>query len=879
MDRKLRLDLIFRAAGNAKTFLGGVRGESERTSKAVGDTRAHLLRLKQTAKDTSSYQNLERGLSETRQALAAAAREAERLRTAHAQVEAPTQRMTRALEIAESKVTALTTKEAGQARGLVDLRSKLQGAGVAVDRLGDHQQRLQAEIADTNYQLSLQQDRLSKLNERKARLADARGRYDSRQELAGTMQGAGTSALAAGTAVAAPLFVAARSGMSFEDGMADVNKVVDFETPQQFRQMGVDILNLTTKIPMAAEGLTSIVAAAGQAGIARGELMGFAEDAAKMGIAFDTTAEDAGQKMATWRTAFKMTQVEVGDLADKVNYLGNNGPASALAISNVVTRIGPLGKVAGLAAGEIAALGSTIVGMGVEEEIAATGIKNTMLALTKGTAATKSQKSAYQALGLEAGAVAKAMQVDASGTIVDVLERVAKLDPEKQTSVLTQLFGSESVGAIAPMLTNLDVLKGNLNKVGDASKYAGSMQGEFDSKASTSSNAVLLAKNALKAFAIEIGTGFLPEIKAGAAWLVGVAKGIRAFAEEHPGATRAAVTLLAIIAGGLIVFGGLAMAAAAVLGPFALLQLALTQVGLLFATGGALGGVATIAGKVFPFLGSVLGWAGRMAMSAGGLLFRGLMIAGQGFLAFGAAAARAGVMLLFNPITWIVLAIVAAVALLAGAAYLVYRNWETISGMFGRVWNAILVGATTTVNFFRNLPSQFARMGADMISGLIRGIVGKLGDLRSTVVGAANSAASWFKNKLGIRSPSRVFAQFGDYTMQGLALGIDRSTGGALGSMRSAAAALTAAGAVSLSAGAASAAPREFVTGPRIEPRAAAGTSGQVSGAREIHVHIHAAPGMNEERLVQLAMERLRQETGAVGSASFDDTPGSWSED
>ena len=55
---------------------------------------------------------------------------------------------------------------------------------------------------------------------------------------------------------------------------------------KQFKQMGKDILDLSTRIPMAAEGLAQIVAAGGQSGIARDELLGFAESAAKMGVGF-----------------------------------------------------------------------------------------------------------------------------------------------------------------------------------------------------------------------------------------------------------------------------------------------------------------------------------------------------------------------------------------------------------------------------------------------------------------------------------------------------------------------------------------------------------------------------------------------------------------
>ena len=43
--------------------------------------------------------------------------------------------------------------------------------------------------------------------------------------------------------------------MKFESAMADVKKVVDFDTPEQFKQMNQDILNLTKTLPMTAEDM------------------------------------------------------------------------------------------------------------------------------------------------------------------------------------------------------------------------------------------------------------------------------------------------------------------------------------------------------------------------------------------------------------------------------------------------------------------------------------------------------------------------------------------------------------------------------------------------------------------------------------------------
>lgn len=320
-----------------------------------------------------------------------------------------------------------------------------------------------------------------------------------------------SSAAVAGAAITAAFAVPISQAMDFESTMADVRKVVDFDSPQQFKQMADDVLELSSNLPMAATGISEIVAAGGQAGIAREELARFAEDAVKMGIAFDQTAEESGQMMAQWRTAFKLTQNEVVTLADKVNYLGNTGPANAAKISEIVTRIGPLGGVAGVASGEIAAMGATIAGMGVESEIAATGIKNFMLSLTSGSGKGIKGK-VLKAIKIDPKQLAADMQKDSKTAILKVLDSVAKLPKAKQAAALEALFGRESLGAIAPLLSNTDKLRENFNKVADAQIYAGSMQKEYASRAATTANAVQLLKNQLTAASISVGDLFLPAI-------------------------------------------------------------------------------------------------------------------------------------------------------------------------------------------------------------------------------------------------------------------------------------------------------------------------------------------------------------------------------
>lgn len=458
----------------------------------------------------------------------------------------------------------------------------------------------------------------------------------------------------------------ADAAVKFESSMADVRKVVDFDSPEQFKQMGKDILDLSTRIPMAAEGLAQIVAAGGQSGIARDELLGFAESAAKMGVAFDITAEQAGDMMAKWRTAFKMGQSDVVKLADKINFLGNTTAASAPLISDVVTRIGPLGSVGGVASGEIAALGASLVGSGVTSEIAATGIKNLILALVSGESATKSQNEVFAALGLNAVDMAKYMQKDARGAILSVLEAVQRLDKEQQASVMAELFGKESISAIAPLLSNLDALKTNFDAVSDASKYAGSMEKEFQTRAETTANAMELMNNSIYRTKVAIGQGLLPAIAPVASVVADAATAVGNFATEYPNLTGA-------VLGGTGALFGVAAAASAFMWALNGARLALFGAKTAFGIAGAALGKYNILIKTGTAL--TYGWnlAGRLFNS-------GLAITGSMFKGLGVGAMKLWGILLANP--WIALATVAV-----GAAWMIYKNWDTVKEWFTTLWD------------------------------------------------------------------------------------------------------------------------------------------------------------------------------------------------
>lgn len=406
--------------------------------------------------------------------------------------------------------------------------------------------------------------KLEKAEKAQQRLARATQLHERTTAFRQNMRGRMVGAIETAVAIGAPV----RAAILFESAMADVRKVVDFDTPEQFKEMEKDIINLSKRIPMAADELAQIVAAGGQAGIAREDLIKFAEAAAQMGVAFDISADEAGQMMAEWRSAFKMNQDEVNVLADQINYLGNTTAASAPKISDVVRRIGPLGEVGGAAAAQIAALGATMVGAGVAEEVAATGIKNMILAMVAGESATKRQKEAFKQLGFNAKDMAVMMQEDAQGAIMAVFQALQKLPQEKQASVLQNLFGKESIGAIAPLLTNLDALQENFEKVADATQYAGSMQKEFEARSNTTENHLQLLRNNANALAITLGNILLPGIVELTGILRKSADRVQAFAEKHPALAKVLVIGTASVLGMSVALTGLMYIAGIIATPF-----------------------------------------------------------------------------------------------------------------------------------------------------------------------------------------------------------------------------------------------------------------------------------------------------------------------
>lgn len=407
-------------------------------------------------------------------------------------------------------------------------------------------------MADLNLQLVLRFiDRATRPARAALRQMEQTGQAMERtgRERAALARGQTMAAVGQAAAVGAALYSAIRPAMEMETRMAEISKVVDFDpTGLKELQKGIFDLNTTGGIPMAAAGIADIIAAAGQAGVVdkalpddeeRRRLLAFAADAARMGVAFDMTGDQAGNAMAGWRKKMGLAQEQTIALADAVNHLSNNMNATAPAIVDVIGRQGALAMAAGLTEIEVAALSAAFVQAAPSPEIAATAMKNFTGALTAGEAMTKRQSAVLRELGFDAEDLALRMQEDARGAILDVMQALKELPEEKRASAVRQLFGEESAGAIAPLLQNLDALAEAFEMVADKESYAGSMMDEFLKMSGTTEAKITQLKSNLDKLRTNTGGTILPEFKAFVEWLGPAIGGIADWVGENGGIVKA----------------------------------------------------------------------------------------------------------------------------------------------------------------------------------------------------------------------------------------------------------------------------------------------------------------------------------------------------
>jgi TP901 family phage tail tape measure protein len=694
---------------------------------------------------------------------------------------------------------------AGMKREARDLDGELRGVRAELGRssgnvtaLLERERSLEAQIASTNREMGQQ-----------VRLLKIQSKVDRMQARGDAMKSQGMDNLMGGAAMATPFIFAGRAAMSYEKQLNLIAQKTDMGEAATER-FGRRILQVADQTSQAGDNLLKATDFLSGKGVAVSAIDAMMPAIGRFATAWDADVVDASKAAYA---GFLSLKVPLSDTARSLEIMAAAGKAGGFEVRDMAqffpqltANLSTFGAKGLTAVADISAALQVIEAKTGDGATAANNLDNLMKFVK-----TKEGIKNFAKAGVDIPAALKKAEREGRSpleTLIKLIEKATGGDVSK----IPQIIGDSQAGAAA--LALVDSQQRYMQIKAEAMKSLGMTEREYNRMAKGSEANFTRMTTALNTLTLTVGANLLPILTQGFQAVTRVVNAVSAWANANP---QTAKTILTIV------------------GSLALFKLGLGALQLVF--GGLLGPMAKTIGFLWthgPKLVTVFGGIRTAAL----------------FLARGVA--QAGMIMLANPMVAVIVAIVAA---LGFAGYMVYKHWGTIKGAF--------MGA---LGWLRGLAGQFMSYGRALLDGLINGITSRIAAVKSMILGIAGKVAGWFRGVLGIRSPSRVFMGFGGHIAEGLAIGIDRSSGGAIGAAARMAQGIAATGLVTM--------------GTAIAPAAASGGGGMAGGSGamsfgSVTIQIYAQPGQNAGDIAEQVRRVLQEEESrrarAARSAYVDD--------
>ncbi|WP_256221315.1 phage tail tape measure protein [Variovorax sp. OK605] len=880
--------VILQALDKASAPFKRVSESSSKAAKALRDARDRLKELNTQQKSVGEFREIRAGLQDTATKLTAAQARVKQLAQGLGAMGPPTKSMIRDFAAAKRETAALSEQQQRQSVRAQALRDKLTAAGISASTMGSHERKLRTEISATTRAIEEQQAKLKQLGDRQRAMHAAKADYQKGRHLGHNVAVAGA--------------VSGGSGLAILHGMhAPIEESKKFATEQQ----RVAALGMGEKITADAIAYAKAMETYGTSTrdnltLVRDGLSVFADlhhaemvapTLARMKFANEAIYgdEQGHENEKKFMDMLKVIELR-GGLESEQKFKDQ-----ADMIQRVIAATG--GRVQGeewlnvIKTGGIAAKGLTDEAMYYQME----PLVQEMGGHRVGTAMMSAYSNIYQGKTTKRAAI----KLDELGLIADpskvkhdkvgqvsqlgvgalkgseifrhnqfewmekiLLPELAKRGITDKQAVLDEMGAMFSNRTASNLFSQMYLQREQIHKNAKLNSGADGIDTLYGRALQTTSGAELELAARRNDLYKQFGDSIMPAYVAALRFATAALKGFTNWMAANPRLAQVLATGLGVLALALVVIGGALLVVAPLL----------------------LGFIAT------RFAFAAMGIQGTLLSRVLGFVASGFRLAGTALLWLGRA-------LLMNPIGLTITAI-------ATAAYLIYQYWGPISSFFTGLWGraraafdqfwqylggsvpaAIATISAAIINWSPagllylafaeamrwlgfDLPAKFTEFGGQIMSGLANGITGALGQVRDAITGAADSALAWFKEKLGIHSPSRIFMAAGGEISNGAAVGIASRAGyvrqAALGVATAAASVLPMTTA-------------EASAMPRIDSRAPISASAAPyapAGGDRYEIHIHAAPGMDPQaiaRAVSAELDRRARTKSAASRSSLSD--------
>lgn len=726
-DRNLNIRVALSAANKLSGPVSAAQRSAAGLASQIKATQGSIKNLDSQAK---TFDRLNASINKNAAAYEAAKAKAKSLRAEFGPLKQQTDEQRKALAASRLERDRLGRSLDKEKQKLNAVTAQMYRHGVSVRQSDSATAQITRRTENYNRQLAEQQRRLSAVTRMQANVARAK-------EMRGKLAAGGAAATASGAGALYGASRIMRPGFDFDEGMSGVQALtrMDKSDPR------LKILREQARALGASTAYTATDAASGQKFLA---MAGFTPEAIKqalpgvlnMGLAGDMGLGESADIGSNVLTQFKLSADQMDRVSDVLTAAFTRSNTDLRSLGETMVYAGPIAARLSISLESMGAMASAMAEGGIRGSMAGTALRS---GLSRLVAPAKAGQDALEALGVKVNDTQGRLR-PMGDTLKDIGKKLKGFTQDSQVRILKEIFGEEAMvgmGAVVDAalsgkydeyLTALENAKGEADKV--AKVKVDNLKGDVKQLVSAWEDLGIQMEESVDSPLRKLTQGFTNLIASVGKWM-----------KANPQLTSALITAGLVIGVTVTALGALALAAAALIVPFALMRLSLFML-----TGGrGLGalipsakGLTGALGRLLPSLSgvgrSIKDWPGvfrggltalgnlrsRIALLGSNALMglsRGAATAGRGlFLAFtqpGAALAalgnglralatggfgtlfnvvRTGLTMLGGGFSLLLSPIGLLVAAIVGAGLLIWKFWEPIKAFFSGFFTGLVEG-------------------------------------------------------------------------------------------------------------------------------------------------------------------------------------------
>ncbi|HEK2841502.1 TPA: phage tail tape measure protein [Proteus mirabilis] len=640
MSNNLKLQVVLSAVDKLTAPFRSAQESNKRLASAVRQSRDSLKTLNQQASQIDGFRKIKQQLTSTQQAYQSATQRVATLAKEIANSENPTKKQLEAFKKAQREAGQLKTKYEQLQQSAQRQRSALQANGISTNQLGQAQRRLNGDIERTTQQLRRQENQLRRSAEQERRMAAAKSQYQKTLDVRNKMAGAGATMTATGAGMLYSAKQTLMPGYEFNVGMSKVQALTRLDkNSDEFKMLREQARELGATTAFTANQVAQGQAFYAMAGFKPEQIKNAMPGTLAMSLAGDIdlgTTADIGSNILT---GFGLSSDEMSRVSDTLVGVFTRANVNLAMLGDTMKYVAPPASSLGVDLETTAAAAGKLGDAGIQASTAGTSLKSIFGRLA---APTSEVSKALKEINLKT--------TDSKGNFREFTEILVELDKKtkgmgnaQRAGLFKKLAGEEAFSSLMVLVDQAST--GSLQKLiaelkaskGEAQKVAGTMTDNL-------SGDMKNLQSAWEDLGIQIFDGIDSPLRQISQSITSVISKVGVWMKENPELAKTLTMVGLAIAGIITTLGVLSLSIAAMLGPLAAAKLSLSILGIKG------GGALTLLLKPIKLLGSAFLWLGKAMLA--------------------------------NPI-------LLAIAAIAGAIYLIYKNWDKIEPYVTKVWESV----------------------------------------------------------------------------------------------------------------------------------------------------------------------------------------------